>query len=446
MHGRGGMAGTIRATPRLVALFVLTIANCPLAAMHPRPEFGMPFRSDFESALQAMRDENVVQRGRRRGVLCSLCYLPRRRVCYGIAEQGAGLTANTDMPGGRWVLLACRSCGLELEARSKTMPLRECFPEGPDLIQDGAAFKLLSLASLACLECGQRMPRPPTGGQNATLDEIRETSSPWYCTTHKRRSPSVIQSVQPPRKVTNEQDLPIGINAAHRLKMRARHRKKREGKRVRGVYCVAVGCGKVASFGDAERRVAETCVEHKREGYLHVKCKMCQVGGCERRALYGDDKQRLAVCRRHKLPHHEQASPKCKVKGCKISPSFGAPGSSPKGCRMHKKLNDVDVRNKRCSHEGCELRPNFGDPLLERLGKRAVGKRFCAEHKPKGFIDVVSRRCEGVAGELCHRIPSFGPRLGGKRSRCWYHRHEGDIDLKNARRNARKAGLDQQKA
>lgn len=110
---------------------------------------------------------------------------------------------------------------------------------------------------------------------------------------------------------------------------------------------------------------------------------------------------------------HQILSSLCRLSG----------GARPSRCALHKLGGQEDITSRRCDSEGCNKIPSFHLP-----GDKEK-RRFCAAHKPPGFVDyhLAKRRCiVAPAGvRACNRSSSFGFK-GGKRISCAQHKQKGE--------------------
>jgi len=106
----------------------------------------------------------------------------------------------------------------------------------------------------------------------------------------------------------------------------------------------------------------------------------------------------------------------CYVEGCKITSSFGIPGSKPISCRKHK-LNE-HVNSNTCEYPGCVTIPVFG-----KFGSKPIR---CLKHRNFLDVDVRNRVCEN---DGCNKRPVFGIRGRGNAKRCKTHKLDYDVNV-----------------
>ncbi|CAM9270271.1 unnamed protein product, partial [Ectocarpus sp. 12 AP-2014] len=67
----------------------------------------------------------------------------------------------------------------------------------------------------------------------------------------------------------------------------------------------------------------------------------------------------------------------CNEPGCSTVPSYGAPGTKRKFCKLHAKAGMINVASKKCSHENCGKVATYGVPG----GKRERCATHAEEHQ-----------------------------------------------------------------
>lgn len=111
--------------------------------------------------------------------------------------------------------------------------------------------------------------------------------------------------------------------------------------------------------------------------------------------------------------------PTCGMEGCKRRPLFGAEGTRrPQFCSGHKPAGFVNVASRRCEADGCGRQPSFGAP-----GSKP---QFCAAHRSEGMVNLAAPRCIAPG---CLVVPSFANQGSRKASTCAAHRKAGDVDV-----------------
>ncbi|CAM9438374.1 unnamed protein product [Ectocarpus sp. 12 AP-2014] len=71
----------------------------------------------------------------------------------------------------------------------------------------------------------------------------------------------------------------------------------------------------------------------------------------------------------------------CNEPGCSTVPSYGAPGTKRKFCKLHAKAGMINVASKKCSHENCGKVATYGVPG----GKRERCATHAEEHQVRFF-------------------------------------------------------------
>ena len=95
------------------------------------------------------------------------------------------------------------------------------------------------------------------------------------------------------------------------------------------------------------------CFEHKLEGMINVKDKLCLYPECKARADYGKIFRPAEHCSKHRLADEfYQRYPKCNFIDCKNRPYY-SDTNYPKRCEEHKLPNDSNIIETPC--KGCGL-------------------------------------------------------------------------------------------
>ena len=107
----------------------------------------------------------------------------------------------------------------------------------------------------------------------------------------------------------------------------------------------------------------------------------------------------------------------CNTDDCTKRAFFAKIGESAKCCRLHKKIDMVDVVNRLCKYEACITIPSYSLP-------DSKVPEYCTKHKSANMINIVDRHCD-VSG--CTVRCNFGF-SGEKPNRCITHRLDGMIN------------------
>ena len=124
--------------------------------------------------------------------------------------------------------------------------------------------------------------------------------------------------------------------------------------------CSEEGCIALASYGTGG--VALSCKKHSRPGQVRLlaqkKGGLCSyVGGCTKRASFGDAEQGVArFCAEHKLSWHTNVRAiRCTAADCQVQSTYGPPCSRrPILCSKHRRHGDVDLRHGRRASGGVQ--------------------------------------------------------------------------------------------
>jgi hypothetical protein len=113
---------------------------------------------------------------------------------------------------------------------------------------------------------------------------------------------------------------------------------------------------------------------------------------------------------------------KCLEEGCQFIPSYAPVGNkTPLYCKMHAKVEMVNVKHKKCEESGCTVHPSY-----TYIG--FITARFCSSHKLDTMIDVVHKKCQI---QHCNRRPMYNTMLETRPAFCVDHKTPGMIDLAN---------------
>lgn len=144
----------------------------------------------------------------------------------------------------------------------------------------------------------------------------------------------------------------------------------------------------------------------------------CIYKGCAILAGFGYKNGTREYCKVHKKENMINLKNKiCKEQDCLKQPSYGY--KNAEYCAEHKKENMIDVRNKRCRESGCSKHPTFGN-------KEDRKKQYCAEHRKEGMIVLVQKRCKEPN---CLNRPYYGNKGENKKLFCRDHKREDMINL-----------------
>lgn len=119
--------------------------------------------------------------------------------------------------------------------------------------------------------------------------------------------------------------------------------------------CRELGCGATAAFGRMGDCIVRSCQEHKGPGEVRLaprrKAGLCShSGGCGKRASFGDAQLGVArFCAAHKLSWHTNVRAfRCTALDCARHSTYGPPSSrKPLLCAKHRGEGDVDLRHTR---------------------------------------------------------------------------------------------------
>ena len=190
----------------------------------------------------------------------------------------------------------------------------------------------------------------------------------------------------------------------------ARSNKKQNMKR----KCEFQDCMVSASFtnckGDGKR-----CKKHSIPGDRNVKCKICIVDNCYKRATRGPRGGNPLRCMNHAIDSDVSSHRPCYVEGCKVTSSFGLPGLKPISCKKHKLFSHV-------SSNTCEFFECYTIPVFGNVGSKPVR---CLKHRHMFDVDVRNRVCEHYG---CKKRPVFGMK-GFNARRCKLHKFDWDVNV-----------------
>lgn len=155
--------------------------------------------------------------------------------------------------------------------------------------------------------------------------------------------------------------------------------------------CSDEGCTAVACFGTGG--VALSCKRHSRPGQIRLLAQrrggMCNyVGGCAKRASFGDAEQGVArFCADHKLGRHTNVrATRCTATDCQVQSTFGPPWSrKPIWCSKHRRQGDVDLRHGRRASAAPHTAPTVSNEQAAcdtppiQCAPRLPGRRLSAQ-------------------------------------------------------------------
>eukprot|EP00960_Hanusia_phi_P033566 750516-Hanusia_phi.AAC.1 len=161
--------------------------------------------------------------------------------------------------------------------------------------------------------------------------------------------------------------------------------------------CEVVGCNKQSVYGE-DGESPMRCSQHKEQGDTSFGKKTCKQPGCPRTPSFGDPKDRKAVCcAKHRAPGHVALrTSKCLFASCSKVPSYGKEGGKPVFCASHRGPEHVDLKNKRCtfvsdSGEKCTTQAT----LAFEHDRKSM---FCKKHATEDCVHVRNRRCDHPEG------------------------------------------------
>lgn len=190
------------------------------------------------------------------------------------------------------------------------------------------------------------------------------------------------------------------------------------------VKCQYEDCGKRASFGFPNTKIAITCAEHKEIDFVNVVSKKCLYENCLTIPVYGIKGTKLALyCSEHKEETHVNIKDKtCLNPNCLKRPIYGVKESKiALYCKEHKEENHINIKSKNCQYNGCTTRPVYG--VLNT--KIAL---YCKEHKEENHVDLISKKCHYPN---CLIKPSYGDPNTKIPLYCLQHKEESHTDIKN---------------
>ncbi|AYV75498.1 MAG: hypothetical protein Terrestrivirus2_6 [Terrestrivirus sp.] len=187
--------------------------------------------------------------------------------------------------------------------------------------------------------------------------------------------------------------------------------------------CTEINCNKKAIFKFKEQKVIY-CSEHKREGMISTKNRMCMEIGCQNVPRYNISTQTTGIyCAKHKKPNMINVKSEiCIEPNCGKQPSFNTEGlNKALYCASHKKEKMVMIlRSGKCIETSCKKRATFNV-----LGE--IKMIYCLDHKKEGMISV-SKRC---TEKDCIKIATFNVLGKTKGIYCSDHKKQNMINVTN---------------
>jgi hypothetical protein len=175
--------------------------------------------------------------------------------------------------------------------------------------------------------------------------------------------------------------------------------------------CEESGCKKVSPVFDYPNGKGKYCFEHRKDGMIDIKIKICNTDNCKKSVGYDYPGGTGQCCAEHKKDGMiDIKHPKCKESGCNIiNPLFNYPNQKGEYCNQHKKNGMLNVRNKTCKETNCTIRPAYGFPNSS--------PEYCSKHRKNGMIlrNVILCKENG-----CVKQSSYGYK-GGKPEYCITH-------------------------
>lgn len=169
-------------------------------------------------------------------------------------------------------------------------------------------------------------------------------------------------------------------------------------------------CNKDANF-NILGKPAIKCNEHKTEGMINVRKRICNFEGCTKYPVYSIKGKQATKCNDHKIEgmvYFKDAI--YTTETCNIIASFGIEGYKAVKCNEHKIEGMIDVRKSHCTTEGCKTCPSFG---MER------GKPIkCFLHKIAGMFNLTKTFCQF---DGCNKTATYDIK-DGKGKFCYEHK------------------------
>lgn len=187
--------------------------------------------------------------------------------------------------------------------------------------------------------------------------------------------------------------------------------------------CQHENCNSHSLIYGLEGGKVEFCKDHKPATYVNLICR-CKEKGCPKSRLYNFDGKPPILCADHKKDGMINVKRRiCQYDSCKISAQFGFQGCQPKFCTSHKLLDMIDVVSATCSAPQCSKRPYFGYPNARAM--------YCSKHQLEGMTDyyphnVYDRGC--IEPDCKIKQSTFG-HVGEVPTYCAKHKKENMINV-----------------
>jgi hypothetical protein len=165
--------------------------------------------------------------------------------------------------------------------------------------------------------------------------------------------------------------------------------------------CNNIKCSKIASYNIENEKKGLYCKEHKLEGMINIRYKMCAYQDCIKIPVYNEENEKSGLyCKEHKKDSMiDVVSKKCIYYDCKKHPSYNKIGEkSPLYCTEHKTDDMINLVNKMCIYTGCDKMA-----LCNKEGEKEL--LYCNQHKTDGMIDIKNqnKKCKTY---LCNTFVS----------------------------------------
>jgi len=194
---------------------------------------------------------------------------------------------------------------------------------------------------------------------------------------------------------------------------------------VKNIRCIYAECDKQPAYAEKGANRPRFGVTHKESTMVDVVNKWYEQDGCDKIPTYAKKGARPRICSAHKKPNmSDVASKRCAYTECDKHAVYAEKGAKrPRFCIAHKEPSMVNVKHKRCEQEGFEIIASHDFPGIEASScgiHRSTGMiayprercsfacckstgthgkvdgtttRFCEEHAPLDYIDIVYRNC-----------------------------------------------------
>lgn len=143
--------------------------------------------------------------------------------------------------------------------------------------------------------------------------------------------------------------------------------------------------------------------------------KYCIIDNCKTYATYGLIYKNPLHCKLHKLLNEKNVKNiQCNIINCENRARFGI--TKIIRCNIHKEHNMINLCSKKCQFKNCKKTASLGDPGTKM-------PKWCSNHKNINSINTTKILCEY---KNCNIIASFGTE---KALRCCIHKNTNDINL-----------------